>query len=429
MQKNTFNAKEQEEKRKLFPYKWELIVILWVAYFLNQGDRQIFNVVIPLIKADLMLDDVQIGLVATLFTLVYGILVPVAGFAGDLFRRKWIIFFSLLIFSIGTLFTGFASGIVLLIVLRSITTGGGEAFYYPAATSLIGQFHKKTRAMAMSIHQTSLYVGIVASGFIAGYIGENFGWQMAFLSFGLVGILWAFVVLWRVKDTPMPKDELNENGEKPSFIEIVKAVFSRKTVYFLSLAFGCMCFVNVGYLTWMPTYLHEKFNMSLSAAGLHSTLYHFLFAFFGVMLGARISDRLALKRRRIRMEIEIIGLLLGAPFIYWMGIADSKLWCYVAMGLFGVFRGIYDSNLFAALFDVIEPRYRSSSMGIMLAFAFIVGALAPVILGKIKTVANMETGIMFLAGFYLLGAVLIFIGLKFFFNKNYYEENLITQNS
>src|SRR5690554_870708 len=116
MQKNTFNAKEQEEKRKLFPYKWELIVILWVAYFLNQGDRQIFNVVIPLIKADLMLDDVQIGLVATLFTLVYGILVPVAGFAGDLFRRKWIIFFSLLIFSIGTLFTGFASGIVLLIV-------------------------------------------------------------------------------------------------------------------------------------------------------------------------------------------------------------------------------------------------------------------------------------------------------------------------
>ncbi|WP_298647536.1 MFS transporter [uncultured Proteiniphilum sp.] len=411
--------------RRLIPYKWELIIILWVAYFLNQGDRQIFNVVIPLIKADFMLDDVQIGLVATLFTLAYGILVPVAGFAGDLFRRKWIIFFSLLVFSIGTLFTGFSGGIVLLIVFRSITTGGGEAFYYPAATSLIGQFHKKTRAMAMSIHQTSLYVGIVASGFIAGYIGENYGWRMAFLSFGLVGILWAFVVFWRVKDTPMPKDELNENEEKPSFTEIIKAVFSRKTVYFLSLAFGCMCFVNVGYLTWMPTYLHEGFNMSLSAAGLHSTLYHFLFAFFGVMLGARISDRLALKRKQIRMEIEIIGLLLGAPFIYWIGLADSKLWCYVAMGLFGVFRGIYDSNLFAALFDVIEPRYRASSMGIMLAFAFIVGALAPVILGQIKTVANLETGIMLLAGFYLLGAILIFIGLKFFFNKNYYNENSI----
>jgi len=409
-------------KKLKIDYKWHLVIILWFAYFLNQGDRQIFNVVIPLIKADLQINDVQIGLVATLFTLVYGILVPVAGFAGDLLRRKWIIFFSLLIFSVGTLFTGISNGIILLIVFRSITTGGGEAFYYPAATSLLGQFHQKTRAMAMSIHQTSLYAGIVASGFIAGYIGENYGWRMSFFTFGLIGALWALVVLWKVKDTPMPKVEQVENENKPSFVEIVKAVFSRPTVYFLSLAFGCMCFVNVGYLTWMPTYLHEKYSMTLSAAGLHSTLYHFLFAFFGVMIGARISDKLSIKRKQIRMEVEIIGLLLGAPFIFWMGVTDAKTGCYIAMALFGIFRGMYDSNLFAALFDVIEPRYRASSMGVMLAVAFIIGALAPVILGWVKTVAGLETGIMLLSSFYLLGAMLIVTGLVFFFRKNYYQE-------
>ena len=414
-------------KKLKIDYKWQLVIILWFAYFLNQGDRQIFNVVIPLIKADLLLNDVQIGLVATLFTLVYGILVPVAGFAGDLLRRKWIVFFSLLIFSVGTLFTGISNGIILLIVFRSITTGGGEAFYYPAATSLLGQFHQKTRAMAMSIHQTSLYAGIVASGFIAGYIGENYGWRMSFFTFGLIGALWAFVLLWKVKDTPMPKVEKVENENKPSFVEIVKAVFSRPTVYFLSLAFGCMCFVNVGYLTWMPTYLHEKFGMTLSAAGLHSTLYHFLFAFFGVMIGARISDKLSMKRKQIRMEVEIIGLLLGAPFIFWMGATDAKTGCYVAMALFGIFRGMYDSNLFAALFDVIEPRYRASSMGVMLAVAFIIGALAPVILGWVKTVAGLETGIMLLSSFYLLGAMLIVTGLVFFFRKNYCQENIANE--
>ena len=92
------------------------------------------------------------------------------------------------------------------------------------------------------------------------------------------------------------------------------------------------------------------------------------------------------------------------------------------MGLYGFFRGMYDSNLFAALFDVIEPRYRASSMGIMLAFAFIIGALAPVILGQIKTVAGLDVGILILGAAYLLGAILIFIGLKLFFNKNYYDE-------
>lgn len=406
--------------KKLIPYKWQLVIILWVAYFLNQGDRQIFNVVIPLIKDDLQITDVQIGLVATIFTLIYGILVPVAGFAGDLLRRKWVIFFSLLTFSVGTLLTGISNGIILLIVFRSIATGGGEAFYYPAATSLLGQFHQKTRAMAMSIHQTSLYAGIIASGFIAGYIGENYGWRMAFLSFGIVGVLWAFVVLWKVQDTPMPKED--DKQVSPGFVEIVKAVFSKPTVYFLSLAFGCMCFVNVGYLTWMPTYLHEKFSMSLSAAGLHSTLYHFVSAFFGVMIGAKISDKLSIKRKQIRMEVEIVGLLLGVPFIYWMGVAHSQAGCYIAMALFGIFRGIYDSNLFAALFDVIEPRYRASSVGIMLAFAFIIGALAPVMLGWIKTIAGLETGIALLAAFYLLGGLLILIGLKRYFRKDFVEE-------
>ena len=405
-------------------YKWELVAIFWVAYFLNQGDRQIFNVVIPLIREDLHITDVQIGWVATLFTLVYGLMVPLAGFVGDVLRRKWIVFFSLLVFSVGTLCTGLSSGALGLILFRSIATGGGEAFYYPAATSLIGQFHHKTRAMAMSIHQTSLYVGVVLSGFVAGYIGEHHGWSAAFYTFGSVGVVWAFVTLWRVKDTPLPVGKEGEAEAAPGFAETVKTVFAKRTVYFLSLAFGLMCFVNVGYLTWMPTYLHERFGLSLAAAGLHSTLYHFAFAFVGVMIGARVSDRLASRRPTIRMEVELLGLLLGAPFIFWMGQSGDQLWCYVAMGLFGVFRGIYDSNLFAALFDVIEPKYRSSSIGVMLSIGFIIGALAPVLLGWAKSAVSMEWGISLLAGCYVIGAVLIGIGLKLFFKKDYYHESV-----
>ena len=401
-------------------YKWHLVSLFWVAYFLNQGDRQIFNVVIPLIKADLGLSDVQIGWVVSGFTLVYGLLVPVAGFAGDVFSRKKTIFLSLLVFSAGTLLTGLAGGMLLLIVFRSIATGGGEAFYYPAATSLLAQFHQKTRATAMSLHQTSLYAGIVASGFIAGWIGERYGWRAAFFSFGGVGVLWALVVGWRVRDTPMPATE--NKAARHGFAETVRAVFSRRTVWFLSLAFGCMQIVSVGYLTWIPTFLYEKYGLSLSQAGLHSTLYHFLFAFLGVLLGARVSDKLSARRKTIRMEIEIAGLLLGAPFIFWIAVAGNQWWCYAAMGLFGVFRGMYDSNLFAALYDVIEPRYRASSMGVMLSFAFVIAAIAPVLLGYIKTVAGLDTGIMLLSAFYVLGAALVFLGKKFFFQTDFYQE-------
>jgi MFS family permease len=80
------------------PYKWEMIILLWFAFFLNQGDRQVFNSVLPLIRVDLGLSDIQLGLIATVFTVFYGVLVPFAGYAGDIFSRKTIVFFSLLVF-------------------------------------------------------------------------------------------------------------------------------------------------------------------------------------------------------------------------------------------------------------------------------------------------------------------------------------------
>ena len=408
-------------KKNVMPYKWELIIMLWFAYFLNQGDRQIYNVVIPLIRDDLHLSDVQLGLVATIFTITYGCLVPFGGILGDFLSRKKIISTSILIFSIGTLFTGFSGGLVSLIALRGITSGGGEAFYYPSATSLISQYHKKTRAMAMSIHQTSLYVGIVASGFIAGYIGEHFGWRYSFMTFGLGGLLLCIYLWFRMNDTPHENDE---EIIKYKVTYVIKEIFRKRTVWMLCIAFGCMCFVNIGYVTWMSTYYHETFHLSLSTAGFTSMFYHFSAALLGVLIGGKLSDKYALIDKKARIKTEFIGLLIGAPFIYLMASTNDLYFSYFMLALFGFFRGIYDSNLYAALFDVISPNLRASSVGIMTAFAFIVGALAPLAIGFFKSTYGLSFGISMLSIFYLIGALVIFIAMRFFFLKEYYIEKL-----
>lgn len=399
-------------------YKWELIALLWVSFFLNQGDRQVYNVVIPLIKANLRLSDVQIGLVSTIFTLVYGILVPLAGYAGDAIKKNRLVMGSLLVFSVGTTFTGLSSGLFLLIVFRSISTGMGEAFYYPAANSLIGEFHHKTRAQAMAIHQTALYIGIVASGFIAGYIGERYGWRMAFLSFGLVGIAWVVLLLFRLK---APKKASQREDPIP-FKEVFAYVRTKPTLLMLSLAFGCFQFAVVGYLTWMPTFLHDKFELSLSNAGFSSVFYNHLFAVIGVLLGGRLSDRISSRRVQFRMEIEYASLLLGAPFFYWMGIAGSLPVVIIALSGFGLFRGIYDSNLFAALFDVIEPKYRSSATGFMLSIGFIISSLSPVLLGWIKERSGLSFGFSILGLAFILSALIIFINMRVSFRRDLIKE-------
>src|SRR5947207_4813837 len=190
------------ERARAIPYKWELIALLWFAYFFNRADKQIYSFIIPQIQGDLKLSDFQVGLVATIFHWTYGLLVPFGGYFGDLLRRKWVVSISLLLWSAATLLTGFSAGLVMLIFLRSLATGAGESFYYPSATSLIGQFHHRTRALAMSIHQTALYAGVIVSGLIVGWLAQTYGWRHAFYAFGGGGIILGLIMTWRLKDTP-----------------------------------------------------------------------------------------------------------------------------------------------------------------------------------------------------------------------------------
>lgn len=398
------------------PYKWELIVLLWLAFFFNQADRQIFNVVLSAVRSELNLTDSNMGLIASILILVYGILVPVAGYIGDRANKKYVLMISLLVWSSSTLFTGMSTLLIHLIFLQSIATGGGEAFYAPSANALISEYHDKTRATAMSIHQTALYAGIIMSGYLAGWIADHFGWRMAFYIFGGFGIILSIVIAFRLKDS-RPVSSGN-NNDTVLISEALAMFFKKPTALLLTLAFAGMVFVNVGFMTWMPTYLHEKFGFSLARSGFDATFYHYISAFFGVLLGASIADRYSPKVTGMRGLVQGTGLLLGTPFIFLLGIGGTPLTIYLSLALFGLFRGIYDSNIFAALYDIIEPRFRSTATGLMLMFAFVTGASAPYILGKIKPVLGLSWGLSALSAVYLFAAFCIFISVRFFYKKD-----------
>ncbi len=411
------------ERKPLIPYKWELIVLLWFAFLFNMADRQAYNVVLPLLSKDLGLSPVQAGLVASIFLWVYSVLVPIGGYLGDIARRKWVIVLSLTVWSLGTILSGATTGLIGLVLFRSLATGGGEAFYFPSANSLIGQYHQKTRALAMSIHQTALYVGIIASGLVAGWLGERFGWRTAFYVFGAIGVVLALVMMWRIKDDVHTGEQAaQQRAQSVPLKALLKAIATKPTVWALWIGFSCFYFAQIGYITWMPTFLHEKFHLSLSNAGFSSMFYHHIFAAVGVLLGGKISDMLALRRRTVRIETEFTGLFLGAPFIFLMGATGSFWICCLGLAGFGLFRGVYDSNLYATLFDVIEPRFRSSAVGIMLAVVFFVSAFAPVVLGWAKTTIGLSAALSALSIAYVVGGLVLLFARKTTFRRDYYDE-------
>jgi MFS transporter, Spinster family, sphingosine-1-phosphate transporter len=403
-------------------YKWELVILLWLAFFFNQADRQIFNVVLPLIKADLKFSDAELGLIASALIWTYGLLVPVAGFAGDFFSKKGIIVISLLFWSVATMFTGLGYSVLYFVFVRGIATGGGEAFYAPTANSLISEQHTKSRSFALSLHQTAVYFGIIASGWLAGYIGEQYGWRNAFYAFGGFGVLLAIIIQIRLKGRQRASEMLPSEGEqKRSFKQLIsnaKIIFLTKSFWWLTSAFACMVFVNTGYLTWMPSFLYEKYDLKLSDAGFSSMFYHHVGAFLGVLVGGKLSDVLVAKWPTARPLIQMTGLLCGAPFIYLMAQTDSLLIVYVSLAAFGFFRGMFDCNIFGSLFDVVAPHYRSSAAGLMLMFAFLISAITPVLLGVLKPTLGLTTSLSMLSISYVLGAVLLFVVSRFFYRKD-----------
>ncbi|HNX34528.1 MAG TPA: MFS transporter [Kiritimatiellia bacterium] len=403
------------------PYKWELVILLWLALFFNQADRQVFNVVLSSIRDDLGLKDADMGLVATVLLMVCGILVPVAGIVGDLFNKKKIIISSLLVWSSATLVTGFSCSIWHLILLRSVATGGGEAFYFPSASSLLGEYHDKTRATALSIHQTAVYVGIISSGYLAGHIADLYGWRMAFYVFGGFGIMLAFILYYRLINPAVRKADLSSPVPHTGVKDALIAVFRKPSFILLALAFSGMNFVGVGFLVWMPTFLHEKYGFSLSRAGFDATFYHHVAAFVGVLVAARITDKLAERIKGIRAIVPMLGLLAGAPFIYFMGQSSSLSTLYVTLVLFGLFRGVYEANLWASVYDMVDVRYRSAATGFMLSFGLVIGALSPYILGILKPAFGLANGFACLSAVYVFSALCILIAVLFFYKKDLCE--------
>lgn len=408
-------------------YKWKLIIILWVVFFFNQADRQIFNVVLSQIRDDLYLTDSQMGLISTSFLIVYGLLVPIAGVIGDKYSKKKVIVVSLLIWTTATLLTGLSQTVMHFILLRCIAMGGGEAFYSPSANAMISESHKKSLSTALSLHQTALYFGVILSSYITGLIAEQYGWRAPFYIFGSAGFILALIVWFYIKDhSKFYKDfsqEIEITGDKPAVSkpttrETIAVFFKKPTAILLALAFAGMQFVGMGFLTWMPTYLHESFNLNLSKAGFDSTFYYKCAAFIAILFGGKITDYFVNKNYNARLWTQSIGLFIGVPALFLMGNESNLIIVYITMFVYGLAQGLYDSNIFASLYDVIEPPYRATATGIMLSFAFVVGATSPLVLGTLKPYIGLSDGISWLSFVLLISSLLIYIAKQFFFKRD-----------
>ena len=411
-------------------YKWVMLALLAFTYFLMHATRQIFNASLPDIKASLPgTSDAEWGFTRTAFLFAYGLVVPLAGIAADMLRRKWVVVVGAFLFSASVLGTGFVDGFVGMLVMYGILNGIGQCMIPASASSLIAQYHHETRSTALSIYQTGLYFGIIVSSALAGVFGSiaSDGWRYAFWIFGAIGVAWTFALVFLLRDTPpLVHGHAGGGEERASFKEAALAMVSKPSAILLTFAFGMLVFGSNCFRTFLPLFMRQGpevggFALSPASAALHSVVWFYLGSFIGIASGARLSDRLAHRFPAIRINMLWIGLAVSAPAMAAMVYMPNLALCCFMTFIFGLGGGLFDCSLYSGLFEVVAPRYRAAAMGVYLCGAFIIGCPATAVLGYVGQHFSYQHGIAMFGGTYALGALAVIAARVFFFHRDRVE--------
>ena len=407
-------------------YKWWLLAFLFVTFFLEQASRQIYNSVLPQIKADFAsfgVSNTQLGMVGTVFGAVFGISLVGSGLAADFIGRKRTLVVGTLLFSLGVLVSGFAHGLLLMVVFYGVVNAVGQCCVAPPSYSLISQFHDNTtRSTAMSIFQSAVYAGVIISSVTAGSLasmGEG-GWRHAFWIFGGIGLVWAVVMQVFMRDTPqvaVRKDMADgEATVKDGLMELLR----KPTAMLIAVAFGMFIYGSFGLRNWMTLFMKEEFaDKSLAVVSFHSVFWMFLGALLGCLGTARLIDRFGAGRPRVRLDVSVAGFLLMVVPMVWVGASRSFVECCVALFVLGLALGVYEAAHYPAMFDCIAPRYRSVTTGLTGCLAFLIGSSSPVVIGWMSERMSMRTGLMSTGAFFLAGALILVPAQIWFFKKDW----------
>lgn len=419
-------------------YKWALVGMLWFICFFNYADRLAISSVLKLIKSEFDFSDGELGLITAMFMWVYAVASPFAGSVGDRFRRKTVILVGLYVWSAITSATAWCRNLVQFVAVRGLE-GLGEAFYFPASMSLVSDYHgPKTRSRAMGIHQTSVYAGSILGPALAAWLAGPWGtqkayeWRIPFYVFGILGVVLGLFLARFIREarrgqseadptvqTSSPQPPPQSLGEQlREMASFMSEVFRIPTALILLGVFAGANYVATVFMAWGPMFVEETFHTSLARGALAATTPLYVANMLGAILGGILADWLARRWCRGRMMVQAAGLFVGGPFIYLAGSAGSLHVCMIGLFMFGFCKGIYDSNIWASLYDVIRPEKRASATGIGNLIGWIGGGLGPLVVGKVAERVGLGHAIALSSRIYLAVAVLMTIGIVWFARRD-----------
>jgi MFS family permease len=386
---------------------YRILLMSWAGWVFDFYDLILFTFLLIPIKKELLLTDVEVSFVlgsSLAATALGGI---IFGYLSDKFGRKDVLQWTILTFSIGTFFSGFANDMTMLIIFRVIT-GMGVGGEWGTGQTYIGEtFPPKVRGKFGAFMQTGAPIGIALASIVGGYVTPAIGWRWSFY----ISILPALLVVFIRKNLP-ESDMWIENKKKAI---VIKENFSTKIallfgskyrkIFILSLVLAIFDMSAYWFTySWMPGYLHEQrqFSITKSAEWMIITqaggfIGYFTFGFAADRIGRRPAYT-------IYSFIMAAGLVLIT--ILWNLIIEYNWLILICMFTVGFGTGMFGG--YGPLFSELFPTgIRNTAMGIAFNTARGIQFLTPVIIAWIAKDYGLSGGIFIASIFALLTGIWI----------------------
>jgi MFS family permease len=415
------------------PDRWLMLALVSLAYFTLYLHRSLLGYLQPPVRADLHLDDEQLGWLRWGFLLPYALAQVGVGYLGDRYRRRNVLGVSLLASGLLLAAMGFARSFPEFLLLQ-VLLGVAQAPSVPAIASTLGDsFSPRTRSSAVGVYLASYNCSLVLGGWLGGRVADTPSWKMSFdfiggvetslpgwrLAFWLFSALGGLVTLIHASLFREPERTERRAGLAPlgpSLLSVVRVPAFRvfAVVFLLEIV------LTNAVQFWLARYFHDRFELSLGDAGREATVWIQTGTIIGLLSGGRWADHWARRWPGGRTAVQLIGSTAWGPALLVLGAGTSRGLLTGSMVVLGLGIGLYQANLWTTTFEVVDPAARSTAIGLLNVTAGVLGSWADPLIGLIYPhVGGLGNVLAALAVPGATAALLLGLNLRYYVPRDY----------
>lgn len=344
---------------------WTLFILTGLNLF-NYLDRFVLSAVLPSLQNDLRISDGEAGRIVTAFMIGYFVTSPIFGYLGDRASRKWLIAAGIFVWSLGTVLTGFAASLGILLAYR-VLVGLGEASYATISPGVISDtFEPTKRNNALTIFYVAIPVGAALGNIIGGQIAAHYSWREAFIWAGAPGLLLALALL-PFKEPARGQADMDANEgaskNKPRARDVLR-LFKLGDYLLVVLGYTAYTFALGAFGVWGPSFLHRIHNVPQDRAATFFGAVLVVAGLLGTLAGGFAATAWQ-KRNRAGYAFTLgLSVLVAAPVAVMAFIAVNTTLAMICLALAMFLLFLSTGPVNTLILETVPVNLRSSAMAV-----------------------------------------------------------------